>query len=81
MIAMLTTQGDGSEVKDVSSPKNGNRFTVPHTRALEARLREELLHLGRTNISSSIVIIILSVLTQVQVEYGQICHPYLKTVG
>ncbi|XP_071795539.1 transcriptional adapter 3-B-like [Asterias amurensis] len=46
IISETNLKGDGSEVKDVSSPKNGNRFTVPHTRALEARLREELLHLG-----------------------------------
>ncbi len=46
IISETNLKGDGSEVKDGTSPKNGNRFTVPHTRALEARLREELLHLG-----------------------------------
>ncbi|XP_022094094.1 transcriptional adapter 3-B-like isoform X2 [Acanthaster planci] len=43
---MPSFQSDGPDSKDGISPKNGNRFTVPHTRALEARLREELLHLG-----------------------------------
>ncbi|XP_038053281.1 transcriptional adapter 3-B-like isoform X2 [Patiria miniata] len=46
IISETSTKGDGTESKDGVSPKNGNRFTVPHTRALEARLREELLHLG-----------------------------------
>nr|XP_002738778.1 PREDICTED: transcriptional adapter 3-like [Saccoglossus kowalevskii] len=41
------SKGDNTGSEANASPRNGNRpFTVPHTRALEARIREELLYQG-----------------------------------
>nr|XP_054757526.1 transcriptional adapter 3-like isoform X1 [Lytechinus pictus] len=47
---MDTTKEENGTITDggtATSPKNGNRpFTVPHTKALEARIKEELLAQG-----------------------------------
>ncbi|XP_077990041.1 transcriptional adapter 3-like isoform X2 [Glandiceps talaboti] len=47
MALMDSGPKDNAGVEGNTSPKNGNRpFSVPHTRALEARIREELLYQG-----------------------------------
>ncbi|XP_072182382.1 transcriptional adapter 3-A-like [Diadema setosum] len=54
-----TKQEENGTVTDgntATSPKNGNRpFTVPHTKALEARIKEELLAQGLLDIDDPMV--------------------------